>query len=1793
MRSLKELTQKRLLPAFLAICILFGVIPIAAVSASASDAALQKLTTTATAITYKGNVGTGRSASLLVDGNKASGGSDYFVVGNDQMQQSNSSNPENPAYWLQMDLGKEYSISQINLWVYYGRALKNLVILASNNSNFAPGSYYVIWNADQTEPNGFFGLGKGTDPQFENATAAGDTITLTEAVNARYLRFFNNGHTDGAGQGAHWLEIEVYGEDTTTPALYNVALKKPVTVNHGGSVDSARPASLITDGLYNDNNSGYTEVNRDGSQTGQDPSYAQIDLQDEYPICRLNFWNYWERTVNGLVIMLSTDPTFPEGNRTFAFNSDKNNYFGFGSENAKSNDPVFTDVGIEIPLDSPITARYIRIMNVGHSGTESGGHYIELQAWSTQAPTYTLRDALDIPTYEHEVQSGERAKQDLSVTHPDVIDFGNENSWGGYRYWMALTPNQEGYSQYENPCLAASTDGLTWTVPDGLTNPLTGVEHEPANTHNCDTDLVYNETSDELWIYYIWEKDSPRGTPSELRRIKVGYNAASSTYSVGDYELCIQSDYQYDMQSPAIVRRSDDKWLMWSNNSDQNDGIAGWQNPNGFVEFRTSTDGKTWSQKTSLKQSLILRGEGSVEYYIPWHLDVKWIDSLSEYWAIICAYPKGGDTRNTYLLFARSENGVTWTTYPKPIISPRTGAWDQNFIYRSTFTYEPATSNRSDKLRIWYSGGKESSSLRWRIGYYEIDDFVNQRDTALTWGEPYVPQTPQPIIGGSWIDVTPGSGNIMFDENWEIGEDTDAYSYKKGSTATLCFYGTGVRWIGQKERCFGEANVYLDGVEQANVNSQYVLSGNLQNQTIFEISGLALGTHVLTIEPKKEGKRQGLFPHDGVQITKLQTFVPQGDIPNGIGDISLSKQEIAVGETAQIVILSPFNATSHAVEYSPANGEYASVSQNGIVSGIRPGVQHLTVTAGSDMRTISITVTEPSGNWVQVDSHSDRIIYSGSWTDNSETACINGLSKQTDDRYATADFTFIGTGCRWIGQMDSNYGSAILSVDGKPFAYVNASVSAGPQYQQTIFQINGLPSGEHTIRVSAQDTWIEVDAFEYYVGSDPLSGAVNHLDIHPGVILLDSGESVTIVATAMQASRIAVYTDALSFAVENEQIATLSQNTEDGSMILTGVAPGETLLTASLAGTSVINAKKISILQNGIQQIARMPVNEENPLLLVSIYAQTKNTEWMTDPTGQTVPKGVPAQGNLTVTGVWDMIPDDLKPHTAIQLHGDDFVGHGYGGNGDHDALWAWYGYFVDQAEEYNRNEPDTSKHINLYLTLMTGGTPISVLNRTVPDDELTQFIAEHDCIKGVVLSENHNNSDTVAVAEVSTKYLKMMAQQGCYLVLTDIDRPGANMMEKWFNDTDTLYNAAKKYHQYLIINSKSTTSSGFNTVRSFALGAWLGGLADNWGALTDAWTWYETGYHRIFSGTNKVTYEDVRRVYTFPETLFAMNMLQCYANGAVVFNAEHPFYCTGVNDKASWALKESILPAFRYITENPAASRDAVAAEIKAGIFTSNKTYLPQNYAAGLYGNASDTNILQYSGRYRVLPLFTNRVQESDVPAHIWNNKLYVSDFNGKTDAYKQGKLNPLYPEVSTGDAFVETLLGGNERWLVMNSSFNDNTNQTAGIIPATAAFASSMNFTLTPHTYLVVEQDTDSLSIELNNFRTDKDELWVAGKSSNPDWTSYGTDWNGDNKLYVQEYMNYHIDNPKLDKRDTERYDLRDTVISLSVSNQPTLSIEFIGSGSTQHTYTESYVDGIYTLTITHNGRVKVTLT
>ena len=62
-----------------------------------------------------------------------------------------------------------------------------------------------------------------------------------------------------------------------------------------------------------------------------------------------------------------------------------------------------------------------------------------------------------------------------------------------------MTPYPYDTDTRENPSIVVSDDGLSWSVPDGLENPLVS---PPACDHNSDPDIVYNPRSDELFVYY-------------------------------------------------------------------------------------------------------------------------------------------------------------------------------------------------------------------------------------------------------------------------------------------------------------------------------------------------------------------------------------------------------------------------------------------------------------------------------------------------------------------------------------------------------------------------------------------------------------------------------------------------------------------------------------------------------------------------------------------------------------------------------------------------------------------------------------------------------------------------------------------------------------------------------------------------------------------------------------------------------------------------------------------------------------------------------------------------------------------------------------------------------------------------------------------------------------------------------------------------------------------------------------------------------------------------------------------
>lgn len=2612
--------SKRLLPLLLAAVMLLGMLPALTLPVLAEEPpALTNIAQGKNVSIHGPTSGADRPASWLTDGITESG--KYVEISKDTEQ-----NSTDPSY-AQIDLGTSYDIAKVEFWNYWddGRTLVGLVILASEKGTFAEDDRTVIFNSDTEN---FFGFGVGTDASYKSVSAG---LSVEKEARGRYVRVMNNGHDGGTpGQkkhGGHYTEIKVYGTEHTGGApettLYNVAAGCNVIVNKWGG-GSDRPNSWLTDGIKD--NAKYIEVCKDKAQNTSDPSYAQIDLGNEYPVSKVNFWNYWDdgRTLKDLHIILSTTEDFRDGTTKEVYNADWT---------AAQN-------GLEVQVDSaPFTARYVRIWNDGHDkGAKMGGHYIEVEVWSTEEKKdplpvpYQFRDVLRIPTYSYTAQGGQTQKAEWDTTHPDVIDFAKTSKeggkWGGYRYWMVLTPNQDGYSQYENPCLAASNDGVNWVVPNGIENPLSGVKHEPTGTHNCDTDLVYNPDSDELWVYYVWEQDSPAGTPSNLRLIRVKEDgnsfAITSTTDGKPYERLINSQYRYDMQSPAVVRRDANTWLMWSNNSDSDNSGNGWQSQVAFVELYTSTDGKNWTNKQSLADTLVLKGADGIASYIPWHLDVQWVESQNKYWGLFCAYPKGGNTNRTYLLFGTSEDGKTWTTYPKPLLAPRDNKWDNNFIYRSTFIYDDA----SGTLQVWYSGGKSGG---WRIAYTEFENFLT--NTLPTLGEPYTPGTPTPPPAGEdgWVSVPASDDtNIHFDGAWTY-EAPNRFAGTEGSTATLYFYGSGIRYYAQYETNFGEVEVqiddgtpetydlhrnapgamdnkilereleagyhritikrkhgggldsgvidlnkfevrydtsatisnhlygvsptektlwagdtlqlsalvpfnatdkaitytssdqnkatvtdtgfvtalaagevtitvaagtvqkivqltirsleagelrmtvdednplflhglykydgkgypanglagplqggksiqgfwtaltgtdetgwqgptvqagnktihhailihasgtvegsaankqwyldriaetkndnipfflmvsnshtgtfldldWLDGIYEQNENMMgvvfsenhnagiserdrritymdalvkqaakwggYVIncdmndapkdSGGsdyggtleyfLNNETLYQtlkkysqnyillakttsawsnvsynshesvalgawldglcgnwgslidswmwfiegygpqwgdstfdvfggaeecrgpvsmpellfamrmvqqartgatvftfehpdhaeavgdnegaktyftpnykysiakameymrdyaiptreqvmqntkvfyassggtlnklgsnaanrlldplygdsgssgpnkgknngttmmtystgrygtipslpkmaqaptgkdilrmadvqalggaagiqnyfnerypqrytgtgyahydaltkswltynsnwffdtressalhskqnvsfqlaqnglgttiefepysmllvdeaqagtiqfrfnnywvdknpiwdgyvkgttatwdsdnnrlmynylkdsyaqntahgentwrkatitISGLgaeptlaltsslagqskqiqtafdaAAGTYTITLDgngyqeftltnlvpaqapaenwvsvPSRVNGNQ-LSPHIqfeegwvvdklnqedpssytkgaqaslvfygtgvryfaqkdtnfGTAIVRLYRHNPSGEpilvetsevdlngaaalaakvyektgltpdvylisvepkegwnnadknvidlqkfevnqtaietVPTRVWSVEANPASITVGGTSTLKTRLNFNAADTAVSYAASPDGKVTIDGS-TVTGAARGTVTITATAAGSSKTTTLTVTGgTAGNWVYVDSHSGQIQYTGSWVDETSTNHYKGSAKEANDAPgATASLTFTGTGFRWIGQMDSNYGRAWIYVDDVLVAIGNANSSTNP-YQFTILELHGLENKQHTVRLEAESNApVQVDAFAYYTGTD-LDETVSSVALEPsGLIRLGDGESKPVLAMAMNAERVVVFRDDFRFTLENDTIASLSGDGKTQKTV-TGKMAGRTRLHVTLPELNDKSATaEIVVTSTEPATTPRMLVDAEHPLLLVSLYANTKHPAWW-DNSG--IP-GVPMQGHNTMEGVWRLIPEDLKPYTAIQLHADDYLGHAWGGTGNKENLQKFYEYHVAIAQE---------KGINLYLTLMTGGVPINTFRNLIDMDWLNDLIDNNSCIKGVVFAENHHNGDTDAVAQLTAEYLELFSSKGIYLVLTDIDDAN-HRMEKWF-ENDTLFKTAQKHHKYLVINSKSTSSSGYNTVRSFALGTWLSGLADNWGALTDAWAWYEIRYHKLFESVMDTTYEDVRRVYTFPETLFAMNMLQSYVNGGTVFNAEHPFYCTGVYDEASWVLKESIIPTMRYMIANPAATREQVKDEIKAVYHTDS--YLPTNFAEGLYGTAQDNNLLQTSGRYRTLPVLSSKLSAAEASA--FGRVLKSADLADKINI-----LNAQYPELSTGDAFVETLLGGGagqtgRRLLIMNSLFNENKNQSATLTPTDATFATSMGFTLTPHTYLIAHETADSIKIDLNNFRTDKDELWVPGESENPDWTSFGNDWNGDHKDYVQDYMKYHISNPKLDK---DR-DLRSTVITLHTEERPTVVVTRNG-GSTKladdNFYTEAYENGVYTLTITHNGQVNVTI-
>jgi hypothetical protein len=266
---------------------------------------------------------------------------------------------------------------------------------------------------------------------------------------------------------------------------------------------------------------------------------------------------------------------------------------------------------------------------------------------------------------------------------------------------MALTPYPNSDSRVENPSIFGSATGDEWATPNGVTNPL----EKTSRGYLSDPDLVFDPSADELRLYYREVVETHHRHEHPKHEADNLYMTRSSDGLHWSDPLALTSDPGRFVVSPSVARRVDGDWKLWSVDA----GRRGCNARQTTLLLRGSADGIHWSEASPV--TFTQPG------YLPWHLDVQWVPQLNSYWALVAAYPRGKTCTETSLFLATSGDGVTWTTYPSPVLARGAVPQFSTNVYRSTFAVDPD----GESLTIWLtgatmvarSGRKHTPVLKW------------------------------------------------------------------------------------------------------------------------------------------------------------------------------------------------------------------------------------------------------------------------------------------------------------------------------------------------------------------------------------------------------------------------------------------------------------------------------------------------------------------------------------------------------------------------------------------------------------------------------------------------------------------------------------------------------------------------------------------------------------------------------------------------------------------------------------------------------------------------------------------------------------------------------------------------------------------------------------------------------------------------------------------------------------------------------------------------------------------------
>jgi hypothetical protein len=121
----------------------------------------------------------------------------------------------------------------------------------------------------------------------------------------------------------------------------------------------------------------------------------------------------------------------------------------------------------------------------------------------------------------------------------------------------------------------------------------------------------------------------------------------------------------------------------------------------------------------------------------------------------------------------------------------------------------------------------------------------------------------------------------------------------------------------------------------------------------------------------------------------------------------------------------------------------------------------------------------------RIEENHPALLFTGRWYSNASGVHNEGRAALAMDATASVTVAFDGTGISWVGYRDEWSGMARVFIDGALRTTIDSYLSP-PRARMTLYTINNLSAGAHTLRIEATGTrnessrgsWIWIDSFD-------------------------------------------------------------------------------------------------------------------------------------------------------------------------------------------------------------------------------------------------------------------------------------------------------------------------------------------------------------------------------------------------------------------------------------------------------------------------------------------------------------------------------------------------------------------------------------------------------------------------------------------------------------------------------------------------------------------------------------------